>query len=244
MPDIDLYSSNPAHYEDIQMLRPDYASAKAALLDLALTHLGSRKGKEKKGIVLADFCCGTGLNTKMLADRLPVARAVLIDHNAQFIGMAMASQIAAEIEPVVGDILEADLSCRADAVLSMFAYHHVEDGQKMKYLKQVKKALMPGGLLFLGEIYLADKQMTRAYYQKLYAAIPEKSEELQHFLSQTTESDAYEYKVTKAFADAQLHEAGFELVESRKIWPVRAGGPTDDAFGTDAGTYVEVWRVG
>jgi ubiquinone/menaquinone biosynthesis C-methylase UbiE len=239
MSDIDLYSSNPAHYEDIQMLRPDYASAKTALLDLALTHLGSRKGKgkAKKGIVLADFCCGTGLNTKMLADRLPVARAVLIDHNAQFISMAMASQIAAEIEPVVGDILETDFPCRADAVLSMFAYHHMEDGQKMKYLEQVKKALMPGGLLFLGEIYLADKQMTRAYYQKLYAAIPEKSEELQHFLSQTAESDAYEYKVTKAFADAQLHEAGFELVESRKIWP------TDNAFGKDAGTYVEVWRV-
>lgn len=41
MPDIDLYSSNPARYEDIQMLRPDYASAKVALLELAVPHLGS-----------------------------------------------------------------------------------------------------------------------------------------------------------------------------------------------------------
>lgn len=232
MPSIDLYHHNPADYEAIQMLRPDYACAKSTLLELALKHLGSMQG-----IVLADFCCGTGLNTKMLAGRLPVAKAILIDHNKDFIEIARSSGISAVVESYVADIVQAPLVCSADAVISMFAYHHMKDEEKMEYLNKVKDVLKQGGLLFLGEIYMPDKPTTLTYYEKLYESISQKSDELKTFLTQTAESDDYEYKVTKSFADAQLKEAGFELVESRKIWP------TNDEFGKEVGTYVEVWRV-
>ncbi|OHA29301.1 MAG: hypothetical protein A3F51_01690 [Candidatus Taylorbacteria bacterium RIFCSPHIGHO2_12_FULL_45_16] len=214
------------------MLRPDYASAKSTLLELALKHLSSQGG-----VVLADFCCGTGLNTKMLAGRLPIEKAILIDHNKEFIDLAKQSDINASIEPVVGDILQVPLVRCADAVVSMFAYHHVRDDQKMDYLKKVKEVLKKDGLLFLGEIYMPDKETTIEYYRKLYESIPEKSQELKDFLTQTAESDDYEYKVAKYFADGQLREAGFEKLESRKIWPL------DDEFGKDVGTFVEVWRV-
>lgn len=233
MPSIDLYKHNPADYEAIQMLRPDYAFAKSTLLELVLKHLGS-----KQGIILADFCCGTGLNTKMLAGRLPVSKAILIDHNKDFIEIATSSGINAQIESYVGDILQASLTNSADAVVSMFAYHHMKDDQKMDYLEKVKDVLKKGGLLFLGEIYMPDKPTTLEYYEKLYQSIPQKSDELKKFLMQTAESDDYEYKVTKDFADAQMKEAGFELVESRKIWPM------NDGFGKEVGTYVEVWRLG
>lgn len=233
MPSISLYHTNPDHYEAIQMLRPDYAQAKATLLELALKHLGSQKG-----IVLADFCCGTGLNTKMLAERLSISKAILIDHNEEFIELASQSNINTTIESVVGDILQVPLTNSADAVISMFAYHHMKDDQKMEYLEKVKEVLKKDGLLFLGEIYMPGKETTLEYYQKLYQSIPNKSEELQHFLMQTAKSDDYEYKVTKDFADKQLTEAGFERVESRKIWPL------NDEFGKDVGTYVEVWRLG
>jgi len=107
----------------------------------------------------------------------------------------------------------------------------------MDYLKKVKEVLKKDGLLFLGEIYMPDKETTIEYYRKLYESIPEKSQELKDFLTQTAESDDYEYKVAKYFADGQLREAGFEKLESRKIWPL------DDEFGKDVGTFVEVWRV-
>ncbi len=215
------------------MLRPDYAHAKTVLLELAQKYLGSREE-----IVIADFCCGTGLNTKMLAGRLPIQKAVLIDHNKEFIELAKKSNINTTIESVVGDILQVPLICCADAVVSMFAYHHIEDEQKMVYLEKVKEVLKEGGLLFLGEIYMPDRKTTLEYYQKLYQSIPNKSDELHTFLTQTAESDEYEYKVTKDFADKQLTEAGFERVESRKIWPLQ------DEFGKDVGTFVEVWRLG
>ncbi len=233
MPDISLYHTSPDHYEAIQMLRPDYAHAKAVLLELATKHLSSQEN-----MVLADFCCGTGLNTRMLAGRLSVAKAVLIDHNPEFIEIAMASNINAQIESVAGDILKVDLTCCADAVISMFAYHHMRDDQKMDYLEKVKEVLKKGGLLFLGEIYMPDKQTTLGYYQNLYESIPQKSDELKRFLTETAESGEYEYKVSKSFADDQLIGAGFELVESRKIWPEH------DEFGKDVGTYVEVWKLG
>lgn len=99
-----------------------------------------------------------------------------------------------------------------------------------------RDALKDGGLLFLGEIYSPDKKTTLDYYNHLYEVIPKKSAELHEFLMQTAQSDHFEYKVAKKFADAQLQEAGFKLIGSRKIWP---NGYFVDA---DIGTFVEVWQ--
>jgi trans-aconitate methyltransferase len=123
--DIDLYETDPGHYDGLQMLRPDYAHAKTALLELATKYF-----KDKKDIVLADFCSGTGINTKMLAGRISVAKAILIDINQKFIEIAKQSNINAVIEPVVSDILTVHLRPSADLVISMFAYHHVPDDRK------------------------------------------------------------------------------------------------------------------
>jgi cyclopropane fatty-acyl-phospholipid synthase-like methyltransferase len=120
----------------------------------------------------------------------------------------------------------------------MFAYHHVSDDRKADYIKKVKEAMKKeGGLLFLGEIYMPNKEVILKYYDNLYNSIPKKSVALKNFLTQTANSDDFEYKVSKDFADGQLKAAGFELVESKKIWP------GDNIFGKDVGTFVEVWKL-
>lgn len=230
--DIDLYETDPKQYDSLQMLRPDYAHAKTTLLELATKYF-----KDKKGIVLADFCSGTGINTKMLAGRISVSKAILIDINREFIEIAKQSNINAVIEPVVSDILNVHLESSADMVISMFAYHHVPDERKADYIEKAKDVLKKGGVIMLGEIYVPNKEVTLEYYKQLYNEIPKKSAELERFLMQTANSGHFEYKVTKEFADRQLIEAGFELVESRKIWPI------DNRFGFDVGTFVEVWKL-
>ncbi len=230
--DVNLYTDTTNLYDKLQNLRPDYMGAKTALIDLGTKYLIQRKD-----IILADFCCGTGSNTKMLAERLSVAHSILVDINKEFIEIAKNSKIKAKtIEPIVNDILSVHLSSHADAVISMFAYHHVPDDSKLDYIKKMTEVLKKDGLLFLGEIYIPNKELTIKYYEQLYNSINHKTPELKRFLMETAKSSHFEYKVKKAFADKQLFSANFSLLESKKIYP------TDDSFDEDIGTFVEVWK--
>jgi ubiquinone/menaquinone biosynthesis C-methylase UbiE len=230
--DIDLYETAANKYEELQMLRHDYSGARKAFCELSQKYL-----KERKNIKVVDFCSGTGADTKFLADCLSVSDATLVDINEQFLEIAKKSSIKARIKVCASDILAVNFKPEADAVISMFAYHHVPDDRKEEYLQKVKGSLKPGGILILGEIYMSNKETTLDYYRQLYNSIDKKSPELENFLMQTAQSDNFEYKVARGFACKQLISAGFKLLESRKIWPA------DDSFGREIGTFVEIWQI-
>ncbi len=235
MSDIELYEKSADKYEALQEKREDYVLARKAFLDLVVSHL-----QNKKEVTIADFCCGTGNNTHLISQKFLIKKATLVDINREFLEIAVASGIhAKEIVPVQSDILKVELPSDHDLVISMFAYHHVPDDQKEKYIEIAKGALKMGGLLLLGEIYSPDKQTTVKYYEHLLNSIPQRQRtpELEKFLRQTATSDHFEYKVSKGFAVTQLKNAGFTLLESVKIWP------KDNAFANDVGTFVEVWKL-
>lgn len=235
MSDIELYEKSASQYEELQEKRPDYVGARKAFFDLVSIHF-----KNKGPLVIADFCCGTGNNSLLISQRFPTKKVTLIDINKEFLEIAMKSGIPApEIVPVQSDILQVNLRGEHDLVISMFAYHHVPDEDKQKYIEITKDALKVGGILLLGEIYSPDKQTTLDYYEHLIAAIPERvrTPELEKFLRQTASSDHFEYKVSQKFAHDQLMTAGFKLVDSFKIWP------TDKKFTPDVGTFVEAWKL-
>lgn len=235
MSDIDLYNKSPESYDGLQHMRPDYVGAQKAFINLATRHLSGRQN-----ISVADFCCGTGQDTKSLAERITIDKATLIDMNEDFLRIAKDKEIGVrDVETVCSDILEADVPANNDLVISMFAYHHVPDSRKADYLKKAKAALKPGGLLLLGEIYMRNKEDTLKYYEDLIDSIPGGKENpaLVSFLRQTAASDGFEFKVSKEYAYKQLNEAGFSLVESQKIWPV--GG----SLLANEGMFVEVWKI-
>lgn len=236
MNDIDLYEQSADKYEELQEKRPDYVYARKAFLDLASIHL-----KDKGQITIADFCCGTGNNTHLISQKFPIKKATLIDINKQFLDIATKSDIQAlEIVPVQSDILKVSLKAEHDLVISMFAYHHVPNKDKAKYIEVAKGALKAGGILLLGEIYSPDRKTTLSYYKHLIEEIPmhTRTQELEKFLKQTAESDDFEYKVSREFAHNQLVAAGFRLLDSLKIWP------KGNSFTADVGTFVEAWHLG
>ena len=236
MIDIDLYITHPDHYDKLQHLRPDYVGAQQAFVDLAVKYL-----KDKKDISLVDFCSGIGKDTRLICDRIPVRSVRLIDINWDFLKIAKEKGFKTVNEPIFisQDILNADVGSGADAVISMFAYHHVPNGDKAAYIEKVKDALKSGGILLLGEIYSPDQKTTLQYYNHLIHSIPAtaKDRELRTFLEQTATSGDFEFKVSLKFAHNQLTTVGFELLESKKIWPI------DDTFSVDVGTFVEVWKL-
>lgn len=236
MPDIDLYREAPEKYHGYQSTRPDYSVANDRAIELVARHLVG-----KTNVAVADFCCGIGSNTLTLANKLGgIKKALLIDINETFLAQAKKSNIKTrELVVTRADILEAKIDQEYNCVLSLFAYHHVANDQKQRYIDQVKAALKPDGLLVLAEIYLPDRATTRAYYDKLIQAIPadKRSPGLIAFLEQTARSQDFEFKVSRTFAADQLTSSGFTCLVEERIWP------QDDELGEDVGTFVQIWLV-
>ena len=230
--DIKLYTKNPDKYSEIQNLRPDYRIAIEKTVALATKYL-----KDRNKISVADFCGGIGNVTRKIADSIPIAKATIIDINKEFLNIAESSSIKSEkLETIHSDILEVKLEKEFDLILSVFAYHHVTDDKKEKYLKIAMDGLRNNGFLVLTEIYVPNQDLTVQYYKKLLNEIPTKNQLLEKFLMETANSTDFEFKVSKKFADEQLKDLGFKEVESVKIWPL------DKTFSGDIGTFVQVFK--
>jgi ubiquinone/menaquinone biosynthesis C-methylase UbiE len=230
MTDVGLYVSDADAYNQIQASRPDYSKAIEQVVKFAKMHL-------PPNAVVADFCCGTGSVTKLITEaKAGVRKAILIDTNEEFLKIAKSSGIKSlELETKLGNILDVSLKNEADLVLSIFAYHHVPDNAKQRFIEQVKSTIKPEGILILGEIYSPNREATISYYNNVFSAVPQSQQsiKLRKFLEETARSEEFEFKVSKSFADKQFAENGFSEIESVKIWP------NDNS---DIGTFVQVFR--
>jgi ubiquinone/menaquinone biosynthesis C-methylase UbiE len=234
MSDIEVYTHNPEHYETLQFKRPDYRAGIDAFVVLSKKYL-------KRGYFIADFCAGTGSNSKLVSKVVgKLGEVLLIDINKDFLDIGAKSAIDAnEVGTLQSDILTASLEKKYDAVIAMFAYHHVKDNDKAKFIEQIKSALKEDGIVILGEIYSPNRETVFKYYDELYNAVPDKDkgEELKNFLKQTAESGDFEFKVSRDFAHKQFVEAGFNLLESKRVWN------GNGAFDANTGMFIEVWKL-
>jgi len=229
--DINLYAEHPDKYIELQNLRPDYHAAIEKTVFLSLKYL---KNKEK--ISIADFCGGIGNVTKKISKQTPISKATIIDINKEFLNIAESSGIEAEIlEALHSDIIDIKLKKEFDLILLVFAYHHIPDDKKRKYLNIALDGLKENGLLVLTEIYLPNQYITKKYYEKLLEEIPVKNLLLENFLQETADSTEFEFKVAKEFADKELKSLGFREIESIRIWPL------DKTFDSNIGTFVQIF---
>jgi len=232
MTDIDAYVEFNK-YIKFQHCRPDYNDAISTSLKFAKKYV---KGND---VIIGDFCCGTGSNTKMFADFSGrVRKALLIDINKGFLEIAQKSNIKAkDIIVHHSDILDVQFQKECNLVFSVFAYHHIMDTKKTKYISQITNCLKKGGILIVAEIYFENKNQCVMYYDKLYKSIPKdkRISGLDTFLQQTAKSDDFEFKVSKKFADTQFKQYGFKLIDELKIWPKDST--------SEIGTFVQVYQL-
>jgi ubiquinone/menaquinone biosynthesis C-methylase UbiE len=234
MVDIEIYES-ANDYEKFQVLRPDYNSAIIKSIELARKYI-----PPKGNVVVSDFCCGTGMNSNKYASDSKIKKVNLIDINSKFLEVARDSQINSDKVNIFNkNILDYCPSKESKIVCSIFAYHHLPDNQKVLFLKKIKESLANRGILIFTEIFFSSKELELEYYTKLIDEIPKDvmSKDLELFLRQTSTSSDFEFKVSKEFADNQLLESGFTLLEELKIWP------TDKTFDRSIGTFVQIYRL-
>jgi trans-aconitate 2-methyltransferase len=96
------------------------------------------------GATVLDVGCGTGRVTELLAVLVPAGRVLAIDASPEM--AELASQRLAELAEVrCLDVLELDLECEVDLIVSTAALHWVPDHDRM--WRRLARALRPGGRL-------------------------------------------------------------------------------------------------
>src|SRR5262245_30939361 len=106
----------------------------------------------KPGQAVADVGAGTGLFTRLFAERVgPQGRVYAVDIARSFVEGNLQRARAARLENVVGIVsTQADTRLEPDSVDLVFisdAYHHFEDPAAM--LASIRRALRPGGTLVI-----------------------------------------------------------------------------------------------
>ena len=113
----------------------------------------------KPDAIVADLGAGTGYFAARLARMLPKATVYAVDvepEMVKYLGERAKREGLANLEPVAATPGDARLPEKADLILLVDVYHHVED--RGRYFRKLAAALKPGGRLAVIDFKLDSPQ--------------------------------------------------------------------------------------
>ena len=123
---------------------------------------------DKEELKILDLGCGTGNITQKVLERFPHARVTCLDLSENMIEIAKYKLSEYEIEYIVGDFTEVELTKKYDAIVSSLALHHIpNDEEKEKMYKSIYEALENRGVFYNADVIKANSQ----YNEKLNSQI-------------------------------------------------------------------------
>lgn len=132
-------------YDGLVALTVRESRMKAALLTLADVAPGER---------VLDLGCGTGTLLLHLASRVPGARLVGVDADPAMLRQAQAKAASAgillDLAPAWADALPFT-DAAFDVVLSSLFFHHLQQADKVRSLREVWRVLRPGGRVLIAD---------------------------------------------------------------------------------------------
>lgn len=136
------------------MLEPVLLLGKQAEYDRHLLSLLNLAASDR----VLDVGCGTGVLTRMIADRLEAAaggESVGVDAAAKMIGVARKKRASdkCRFEVMAAEDLAFD-DASFDAVVSSLFFHHVPLDLKQKALAEAYRVLKPGGRLVIADMHI------------------------------------------------------------------------------------------
>ena len=115
------------------------------------------------------------------------------------------------------------------------AYHHIEDGRKIKFLTKVRDLMKTDGLVVMGENVIPDYQAedTAAHNRSIsdfYSAVLKAIHECFNTVPRTVEESIrqivnygrdgqFEFKVSLQRIIDDINSVGLKIIEIRRVWP-------------------------
>lgn len=134
--------------------------------------IGYEERKRVKNIRVLDFCSGPGNFVNHLAFVMPEIKVVCVDMNANFI--RTGNEIFKKWKFIEEDVTTVSLKTKFPVITASSAYHHIEDKNKIKFLKNIRNHLTSDGIVLMCENFLPDyysdknrKTSVNKYYTEL-----------------------------------------------------------------------------
>jgi ubiquinone/menaquinone biosynthesis C-methylase UbiE len=130
-------------------MRDKAATSRPPTLTQALKDLAPRRPGDR----VLDIGCGTGTFDTMLKQRCPGVEVTGLDPDPKALARARhkaeQARVSIRFDQGFADSLEYPAAANFDVVFSSFMFHHLEGSDREKTLREVRRALKPGGSFYL-----------------------------------------------------------------------------------------------
>lgn len=206
------------------------------------------------GLRVLDVCCAGGGASAAVLAAVPVSELTLVDIDPVMCTAArdQAWPTETRVKVVQADATSWRTQKRFEVVLANSAYHHIADGEKERFLKNVAEKMSTEGRVLVGEHFLpeyvaGDLLSYRKAVVQFYSA---RISELEHrgddpdavdVIRQTGRycwERVYEYQVSQEVFWQSAAGAGLACEELIRLWPKGDAGDLPRS----AGTYLVVLK--
>lgn len=192
----------------------------------------SRHLKQDRKSRILEIGCGTGTFMAKLANAYP---------NTEIIGLEPYTKFATVARSKLSKYPNCNIICQKLAkynpnqkfnfIVTSFVYHHIPDDQKTLFLLQVKELLNKGGLILLGDEFIAGYDSLKSKQKSINLFYNELDEELiRNHASETTLgltamareqslNNKLEHKISVQEFYRRLTAIGAKIIEDFHLWP-------------------------
>ncbi|MBD3330832.1 methyltransferase domain-containing protein [Candidatus Peregrinibacteria bacterium] len=202
-----------------------------------------------KKIQVLDVCSGPGTFPDHLSLYIKNLVATCVDSSRSMLEMGRRKHAIQGWRFVEDDVVKMDLGKKFPIITASSAYHHILDENKIAFLENLKKHLLPDGVVLLCENFLphyespaSRKKAVADYYNALecyYAvgnATPEAIEVIKE-VRKLEESGIEEHKVSYEMFLKHLEITGLSIKTAIQVWNPNI------SYDFKAGSYVVVLKA-
>ena len=138
---LSLYEMTPTIYDsyiDTKMERRNF--------DEVFRRVKKYSNNRNKTRIL-DLCCGTGIFPRKWLSKMAGVEYHGIDTNLHFLSFARKNLPKPNYRFTFGNVISKKVKGRFDIILATSSYHHIQDSQKRKYLRNAIRHMKKNGVL-------------------------------------------------------------------------------------------------
>ena len=116
---------------------------------------------------ILDLGVGTGLTSKLIKNKLPLANFTVVDFSRQMLNCAK-KKLGKKVKYIYGDYSKTNFKEKYDLIVSVVGIHHQSTAGKKKLFKKIYSLLKPNGIFIFGDLVTYKNKFKAAYNNAIH----------------------------------------------------------------------------